>query len=171
MQRIFIPVVGLMFLLQAVGSWPQTLHSEQAPAQDEPEEDRDWLYHSAPDTPQHQLQWHTLVLDESPMNEPEEDRDMIYHGSSNIPHLDVLPRMTQLDEDSSLDRVVRAERERGLKMIVPPDPLNEPEEDRDMIYHSVPSHPHHQGQAARVVLVEEVMNEPEEDRDMIHHGM
>ncbi|XP_072138164.1 uncharacterized protein [Mobula birostris] len=124
MARIFIPVIGLVFLLQAVSALPVESHSEDVPSPDQLK-DQNWIYPRVPDNPQRQLQPEDLR--ESPMNKPEEDRDMIHHGSDFLQQ-DLLPRMNQPAEALSL----QAHR---LPMVLPYEPMNEPEEDRDMIYH------------------------------------
>ncbi|XP_069744308.1 uncharacterized protein [Narcine bancroftii] len=132
-QRIFIPLAMLFLLLQTVGAWPEKFQTKYIPSPvegvNEPEEDRDWIHHRAPDDPPHKLQPRVLVLDEMPMNEPEEDRDMIHHGSSDIHEQDLLP------EDSSLNHAIAAQQEHPLKMVLPPEPINEPGEDQNMIHH------------------------------------
>ncbi|XP_038638903.1 uncharacterized protein si:ch211-217g15.3 [Scyliorhinus canicula] len=180
MQRIFILVVGSVLLFQTVIAKPEKFQAENVLAHAEPEEDRDMIYHSIPDNLPHHPQPGVLVLHAEPMNEPEEDRDMIHHGTSNIPQWELQAKRDRLHETSVNEAAEDLDNEHSIpeipehqlhaKMVLPYEPMSEPEEDRDMIHHSLPDNLLHKLQPERVVLLEEPLNEPEEDRDMIHHG-
>ncbi|XP_048419722.1 uncharacterized protein si:ch211-217g15.3 [Stegostoma tigrinum] len=179
MERIFILVAGIVLLLQTVIVKPEKQQAEGGIPHNkplnEPEEDRDMIYHSLPDNLHHNLQPEMVVLHQTPMNEPEEDRDMIHHGDSNI-----LQQELQAEREQETVLIEPAEgyndaaitgHEHHVKMVLPYEPLNEPEEDRDTMYHSLPDDLYHNLQTEMVILHETPMNEPEEDRDMIHHGI
>ncbi|GCC37655.1 hypothetical protein chiPu_0016160 [Chiloscyllium punctatum] len=171
LNRILILVVGFVLVLQTVIVKPEKQQAEGGLAHDEPlnepEEDRDMIYHSLPDNLHHNLQPEMVVLRETPMNEPEEDRDMIHHGDSNILQQEFQTLVEPAEDHNSAE----IPRHNHVKLVLPYDPLNEPEEDRDMIYHSLPDNLHHSLHPQMVVLHETPMNEAEEDRDMIHHGI
>ncbi|XP_043912719.1 uncharacterized protein LOC122789381 [Protopterus annectens] len=143
----------------------------QKVAVNEPEDDRDHIYHSYNAVPRQDVAKIPVLERTVAVNEPEEDRDSIYHA---LP--DALPQAVIKLPFSNGARIVDKDQEDTIKERIQSPlsgihyvPLEGPEEDRDHIYHNFPAAP--QIHQARLQWPQyEPKNEPEEDRDHIYHS-